>query len=180
MLRASGKVIVCDPSTLPSTNAWVSGTWGICSGGTQTRSVVCQDSNMVTIADSECDAATKPAETQSCSSSSVVNGVCGAANGGSFSSAPTIKLCAIDGGTASAVIRGAGVFSWICIGSGGGTNTSCSATDSSGTPLGDGGTINGTCGDPCTSDANCASGIWCINGYCDAYTDPSLGSPAMC
>ena len=52
------------------------------------------------------------------------NGVCGTANGGSFSSAPTTNLCAT--GTPSAV-TGSGPWAWSCAGSGGGTTANCSA-----------------------------------------------------
>ena len=54
----------------------------------------------------------------------VVNGVCGSSNGGTFTSAPTTNLCSA--GTASAV-TGTGPWSWTCAGSGGGTTASCSA-----------------------------------------------------
>ncbi len=53
-----------------------------------------------------------------------VNGVCGASNGGTFTSAPTTNLCSA--GTASAV-TGTGPWNWTCAGSGGGTTASCSA-----------------------------------------------------
>ncbi|MDD5569486.1 MAG: polysaccharide deacetylase family protein, partial [Candidatus Pacebacteria bacterium] len=52
------------------------------------------------------------------------NGLCGSANGQSFTSAPTSNLCA--SGTASA-ISGTGPWTWTCNGSTGGTNASCSA-----------------------------------------------------
>ena len=54
-----------------------------------------------------------------------VNGVCGSANGGSFSVAPTTNLCAA--GTASPV-TGAGPWNWTCSSVSGGTAATCSAT----------------------------------------------------
>ncbi len=54
----------------------------------------------------------------------VVNGACGSANGGTYSSAPTANLCSA--GSASAV-TGSGPWNWTCAGSGGGTTASCSA-----------------------------------------------------
>jgi hypothetical protein len=58
-----------------------------------------------------------------------VDGVCGSANGGSFSVPPTSNLCST--GTASAVNNagGTGGFTWSCGGQYGGTVASCSATD---------------------------------------------------
>jgi hypothetical protein len=57
-----------------------------------------------------------------------VDGVCGSANGGSFSVPPTSNLCST--GTASAVNNagGTGGFTWSCGGQYGGTVASCSAT----------------------------------------------------
>ena len=54
-----------------------------------------------------------------------VNGVCGSASGGSFTSAPVLNLCA--SGTATAV-NGAGPWAWSCAGTGGGTTAQCSAS----------------------------------------------------
>ncbi len=69
--------------------------------------------------------------TDSCSmtiAGPVVNGACGIADGRTFSNPPTVKLCAINGGTASAVTTNAPFnYTWTCNGSGGGTNDSCSA-----------------------------------------------------
>jgi hypothetical protein len=54
-----------------------------------------------------------------------VNGVCGSANGGSFSAPPSANLCSA--GTASALTN-PGSWTWTCNGQYGGTNASCSAT----------------------------------------------------
>lgn len=61
----------------------------------------------------------------------VINGNCGASNGGVFSSAPTTNLCLA--GTATAV-TGAGPWSWSCTGVNGGTTASCSAVPIDTTP----------------------------------------------
>src|SRR6185369_9167304 len=53
-----------------------------------------------------------------------VNGICGSANGGTFTVAPSNDLCST--GTTSAV-AGSGPFAWTCAGSNGGTTASCSA-----------------------------------------------------
>ncbi len=53
-----------------------------------------------------------------------VTGVCGSANGGTFSVAPDTNLCS--SGLASAV-TGSGPWQWSCYGSGSGTDASCSA-----------------------------------------------------
>lgn len=55
------------------------------------------------------------------------NGICGIANGQTFSSTPSANLCS--SGIASAVI-GQGPWSWTCDGVGGGSNASCSALTS--------------------------------------------------
>jgi len=55
-----------------------------------------------------------------------VNGACGTANTGSFSSAPSANLLC-SAGTASAVTN-PGSWTWTCNGQYGGTNASCSAT----------------------------------------------------
>jgi hypothetical protein len=54
-----------------------------------------------------------------------VNGVCGSANGGTFSSPPTTNLCST--GTVSGLTNN-GTLSWSCNGQYSGTNASCSAT----------------------------------------------------
>jgi len=51
-----------------------------------------------------------------------VNGHCGSANGGTFSSAPSVNLCSA--GTPTAV-SGTGPLSWSCAGSGGGASANC-------------------------------------------------------
>lgn len=55
----------------------------------------------------------------------VVTGVCGSANGKSFSAAPSASLCTT--GAASAVV-GSGPWNWLCQGSNGGASPECSAS----------------------------------------------------
>jgi len=54
------------------TYTWITGSWGYCSvscgGGTQTRTVGCQDSSGTTVADSFCSGS-KPADSQQCNTS---------------------------------------------------------------------------------------------------------------
>jgi len=58
---------------------------------------------------------------------SAVNGVCGSANGATFSSVPTSNLCSA--GTPSAVLNSGGSWNWSCGGQYGGTDSpACSAT----------------------------------------------------
>ena len=71
--------------------------------------------------------------TVSCSANPGVNGVCGSANGQSFTAAPSSNLCGA--GTASTV-SGSGPWSWTCAGSNGGSTANCSASS----------IINGACG----------------------------------
>jgi hypothetical protein len=68
---------------------------------------------------------------------SPVNGLCGSANGIAASGAPTANLCST--GTASAV-AGNGPWNWMCVGSHGGTTSSCQAPLASPVP------VNGICG----------------------------------
>ena len=56
-----------------------------------------------------------------------VNGACGTANGQSFSTAPMDNLCSV--GTASLVTGSGTSWSWACNGLYGGSNNSCSATE---------------------------------------------------
>ena len=65
-------------------------------------------------------------------SAPVINGLCGPADGQTFTSAPTTDLCAA--GTPSAV-SGTGPWTWTCDGSNGGTNASCSANLATGGPF---------------------------------------------
>ena len=53
------------------------------------------------------------------------NGVCGTSDKGTFTTAPTANLCTYSGATPS--VTGSGPWSWICTGTNGGTNASCSA-----------------------------------------------------
>jgi hypothetical protein len=72
----------CNSGTKPSTSqscnsmtySWVSGSWGTCTNGTQTRTVVCKNSNNVTVANSYCNSGTKPSTSQSCTSYSWYRG----------------------------------------------------------------------------------------------------------
>ena len=58
-----------------------------------------------------------------------INGVCGSANGGIFTTAPTTNLCSA--GTPTSV-SGNGPWSWSCTGVNGGSTANCSATASGG------------------------------------------------
>lgn len=66
-------------------------------------------------------------------STTAINGACGAANGVAVSAAPTANLCSA--GTASGV-NGSGPWSWTCLGSGGGTTAACTAPTTSTPPVG--------------------------------------------
>jgi hypothetical protein len=56
-----------------------------------------------------------------------VNGVCGSANGGSFSTAPTTGLCSAANATSVSGGNGRN-WTWMCDGTNGGSNAICSAT----------------------------------------------------
>jgi hypothetical protein len=61
-------------------------------------------------------------------SPSVVNGACGSASGGSFTSVPSTNLCSTGSAT---TVSGAGPWAWGCNGSGGGTDTANNACNAS-------------------------------------------------
>jgi hypothetical protein len=70
--------------------------------------------------------------------SPAINGQCGSSNGGTFSSAPTTKLCTSG---FSGTVNGYGPWYWTCYGQNGGTNQSCNANKTvAPTP------VNGQCG----------------------------------
>ena len=69
--------------------------------------------------------------------SAPINGQCGSANGGSYSSAPTSGLC--NSGTASSPYVSGSYWRWTCTGSNGGSTASCYATKTAAP-------INGQCG----------------------------------
>jgi YD repeat-containing protein len=78
--------------------------------------------------------------TSSCSANlqaTAINGVCGSANGQTFSTAPTTGLCSA--GTATEVTYSVTMWSWSCVGTDGGSTIACMANAQT-TP------INGVCG----------------------------------
>jgi len=96
-----------------------------------------------------------------------VTGVCGSANGGTFSSAPASNtLCS--GGTAGIIT---GQYNWVCSGSGGGSNTNCSANYSTEISAVTANPIAGiysypryitlSCSGACTNFQYCTSGDQC-------------------
>lgn len=98
-----------------------------------------------------------------------VNGTCGSAHGGTYSSAPTTGLCGA--GTSSSVTTGTNNYTWSCSGSNGGSTASCSATRQTG---GGGTAVNGTCGGAAKSYASTDtsfSGSMCGAG--SGVTSPS-------
>src|SRR3989344_1199202 len=70
-------------------------------------------------------AATIGSTSFTCQATNAVNGTFGSANGTTVSSAPSTNLCTT--GTAGSV-TGSGPWTWSCAGSNGGTNASCSAS----------------------------------------------------
>lgn len=114
-----------------------------------------------------------------------VDGACGSANGQSFAAPPTVNLC--NTGT-SANMTGSGPWTWDCLGSGSGTNISCSASVAATVPSGamcpDGVTPNvlswsprGTCG---FVDCSTASACTYINGKTMGDTDNCGTDGALC
>jgi hypothetical protein len=69
----SGTKPATSESCISTTYSWVSGSWGTCSNSAQTRTVVCKNSNNVTVGDTYCSGS-KPTTTQSCTSYSWYRG----------------------------------------------------------------------------------------------------------
>jgi hypothetical protein len=75
--------------------------------------------------------------TDYCTAAAPLNGACGTAKDGTFSSAPTTNLCNYSSTTPSAVNNGSGLWTWSCTGLNSvSTTANCTATvqSSSGTP----------------------------------------------
>ncbi len=66
-----------------------------------------------------------PSNIRTTTTADVINGVCGASNGGIFITAPTINLCSAGLETA---VTGTGPWNWSCNGFNSGTPAACSAT----------------------------------------------------
>lgn len=155
-------------------------------GSTETRTVTCHQSSDNAIVDDSFCPPPKPLESQSCSGG--ISGVCGSADGGTFTSAPTSNLCS--SGVASVVVGGGKSsgegsdihekgsvgknlpiltllgYTWTCSGSGGGTTASCSAFEGS---SGGGG---GSCSSPSNSPMAACNAIgmncyWQAGRYCN-------------
>ena len=87
----------------------------------------------------------------------VVNGACGSADGGTFSSTPTTNLCTT--GTATEVTLESTTYSWDCEGSGGGTTDNCTATyEASSDTTAPAVTISTASGSTITSDSKTVAG----------------------
>ncbi len=116
------------------TYAWETGAYGACTNGTQTRDVICRGSDGNVYPDSNCTG-TRPTATQSCTAP--VDGVCGSANGTSYSDASALnsaQKCS-SGSPSIATHTGNGPWSWTCSGtSGGSVSGACSATQTASTP----------------------------------------------
>jgi parallel beta-helix repeat protein len=90
--------------------------------------------------------------------SNEVNGACGSANGGGFTSAPRSRLC---GSGAASTVSGSGPWSWSCAGSDGGTTAICAASLAA----------NGACGSANAAAATSApSANLCNSGTASAVT----------
>lgn len=100
------------------------------------------------------------------SKSTVVSGLCGAANRQGTASYPAGGHCASGSVSATDTAGTDGIFNWNCLGSGGGSNDTCSAPKST---AGACGSANGTArtSDPISSQA-CSAGL-----YSDLTTAPN-------
>ena len=105
----------------------------------------------------------------SCSANRIVNGSCGASNGGSFLNPPASNLCSL--GTASSVTTNPTTYTWNCIGINTGTTASCSASR----------IINGVCGTAAktylSTDAGYGADTFCSAGTASPLTPafPAVG-----
>ncbi|OPY59845.1 MAG: hypothetical protein A4E57_04650 [Syntrophorhabdaceae bacterium PtaU1.Bin034] len=102
----------------------------------------------------------------------VINGVCGSANGRTFTSAPTTDLCAA--GIASAV-TGTGPWSWNCAGANGGATVDCSANiqaspeEGGGSGTGDASGAEGLSGSGGGSSGRCFIATAAFGSYLDPH-----------
>jgi hypothetical protein len=110
-----------------SSRPYGSGCWGVCPSGTVTVpagtpgafACCCQQWQLM---DQSCPCQNLVWCVVPCSP---VNGACGSANGGTFTSTPTSGLCSR--GSASSVSLSGDTYRWSCSGSCGGSSASCSA-----------------------------------------------------
>ena len=121
----------------------------------------------------------------------IINGACGAADGGSTLGAPSSSLCSA--GSASSV-TGSGPYSWTCVGAFGGTtascsshrscaaetlswDTSCSASRTS-QPHGFSASLTNTAtGYSGAATTSCSEGAWSLSGTsCDAIVNGACGT----
>jgi hypothetical protein len=105
-------------------------------------------------------------------STSVINGACGASNGGVFTTAPTFNFCTSTGTTPS--VSGTGPWNWDCTGQNNGTTDSCSALLEVPFTL----TIGGTGGGSVSGDMSCTSGTACLPKSVIYGTDINLYATA--
>ena len=115
---ATGKLYICGDG-VAETYTWCSGdqslcdgVWDVCSTGSQSRAVSCQDSTGLVVNDSLCTSA-KPDETQSCIAD--VNGVCD----NSIENECTA-------GSLNDIGDSSSEYLWQCVGTGTGSTDSCS------------------------------------------------------
>lgn len=118
----------------------IDGVCGSANGGnyeTAPSSGLCQAGNPTTVTPSgnywlwSCEGI-NGGQTAACTANRIINGVCGSANGQTFSSPPTSNLCS--SGNASSV-TGDGPWYWTCFGINGGSNDSCSAQKTASTQV---------------------------------------------
>lgn len=128
-----GSISTTNTSCAPIPSSCPAGTaaWGACSspysglGHGNTAGLTNQTSGYSGTATATCNNGSITLSGTTCSANAV-NGVCGSANGQPYSSAPSSGLCSQ--GSASSVTAGSSSYTWVCNGSNGGSNQSCSAS----------------------------------------------------
>jgi hypothetical protein len=125
-------------------------------------------------------------------SAPAIPGICGTANGGAFSTAPSSSLCVTGTPSWTDNVAADNTFNWNCVGSNGGITTSCMANKTVATPAATCGSSNGASFTSAPTSNLCSIGTasavydygywsWtCSPQLCYSVLDPFMGYVTMC
>ncbi|MCI5051453.1 MAG: hypothetical protein MRY57_04035 [Candidatus Pacebacteria bacterium] len=151
-----GLVAICDADRV--SYSWDVGPWGTCSNGSQSRIVVCRDNNNNVVSNSLCGSPT-PETSRNCLSQQCP----GVFPQSQLPVSPGGNACVSDGQGGCDCQSYYDAYN-VCPGS------CVTQQGNSGS-----GSSNGSCGDACNSNSDCASGIFCWYGACDMYDTNNNG-----